>query len=61
MQFMWRKMHRALLHGRHIDNYLANYNHTEHCAHRLQNQNAMQTDVNTVIVTKYPSCGGPLR
>ncbi|EXJ54776.1 hypothetical protein A1O7_10117 [Cladophialophora yegresii CBS 114405] len=55
--FMWRKMHRALLRGRRIDSYLANYNHTEHCAHRLQKQDAAQKDVNTVIVSKYPSCG----
>jgi hypothetical protein len=62
--FMWRKMHRAVLARRKIDSYVGNYTHTVHCEKRLYDREALlrsgpgfDSEVNTVIVTKYPTCG----
>ncbi|OJJ43566.1 hypothetical protein ASPZODRAFT_50745, partial [Penicilliopsis zonata CBS 506.65] len=42
--YAWRKMHRALLHGWPIDDYIAQYTHTAHCESMLL---AQQIDRNS--------------
>jgi hypothetical protein len=54
---MWRKMHRAIQNGWELDDYLLDYHHTSHCEMRLLDSSLRKDDVNTVIRTKYPSCG----
>ncbi|KAJ5083622.1 hypothetical protein N7456_013049 [Penicillium angulare] len=54
--YAWRKMHRAILSGRPMDNYIAKYNHTAHCEHMLLAQWIERNTTNTIIQTKFVSC-----
>ncbi|KAL0931144.1 uncharacterized protein CTRU02_213879 [Colletotrichum truncatum] len=60
---MWKKMHRAILHGdghgdKAIDGYIGAYEHTKHCEHMLlAGRNIAPDIINTRIAVKYPDCG----
>jgi len=54
--FVWKKLHRALLDGRNIDSYIANFNHTHHCSELLLMDIGPQ-EPSTRIFTKFPTCG----
>ncbi|KAJ5569721.1 uncharacterized protein N7459_009151 [Penicillium hispanicum] len=54
--YAWRKMHRALLHGRPVDGYIAQYTHTAHCEEMLLAQRIERNSTNTIIRTKFVSC-----
>lgn len=54
--YAWRKMHRALLDGRPMDDYIAKYTHTTHCEHMLLAQWIERNRTNTIIQTKFVSC-----
>jgi hypothetical protein len=56
--FLWRKMHRALIFGRPMDNYIADYNHTTHCQEMLLKGEWRGNDqVNTHVSRKFTTCG----
>lgn len=54
--YTWRKMHRALLRGKPVDNYIGKYNHTAHCEMMLLAQHIERNSTNTIIQTKFVSC-----
>ena len=58
--YMWRKMHRAMLNGWPLDNYISNYHHTGHCEMMIEEMSKMmdQEVVDTTIVMKWPDCPG---
>lgn len=58
-QYMWTKMHRAILAGRPLDGYIANLMHTTHCGEMLLDRDVNLNATNTIILTKYVRC--PLR
>jgi hypothetical protein len=51
---MWRKFHRDLLAGRIVDEYLAAYNHTEHCSSVLTREDVDLDEVGVQLVEKFP-------
>ncbi|KAH7239905.1 uncharacterized protein BKA55DRAFT_475236, partial [Fusarium redolens] len=54
--YMWRKLHRAMESGRPIDGYIRDYHHTVHCGEMLLLNDTADQDVDSIIVTKYPTC-----
>lgn len=55
--YMWSKLHRAVISGGPIDSYIGDYNHTRHCQRVLLPNNISGDNVETMIRTKYPTCG----
>lgn len=54
--FMWKKMHRAVLQGRPIDDYIGSYGHTKHCEKGILDRTLALDDMNTGILLKFPGC-----
>lgn len=54
--YMWRKMHRAILHGQPLDGYIGHFAHTSHCETMLLNHEAALNSTNTIIATKFVNC-----
>ena len=58
--YQWRKMHRAIMEGRPLDDYVGNYSHTEHCEHVLTKE-VLELGLDVVdvqIQRKFVGCGG---
>lgn len=58
--FMWRKLHRAVLGvgNAGIDGYIGNYAHTRHCEMMILDMAGVEgSRLNTIIKTKFPTCG----
>lgn len=49
-------MHRALLHGRPVDNVTASYEHTEHCQRMFLNRTRDAQEVNSIALLKFLPC-----
>lgn len=54
--YMWRKMHRALLSGMPIDDYINSYVHTKHCTEVLLDENVELDKIEVLIQTKFVNC-----
>jgi hypothetical protein len=56
--YMWRKMHRAVLRGGFVDQYIGNYEHTEHCEEILMGEGVEMEGSRglTVIRRKFVGC-----
>lgn len=54
--YMWRKMHRALLSGTPIDDYINSYVHTKHCTEVLLNEGVGPDKIEVLIQTKFVNC-----
>ncbi|KIW15638.1 hypothetical protein PV08_05687 [Exophiala spinifera] len=54
--YMWRKMHRAIIHGQPLDGYIGHLSHTSHCEKMLLNHGAALNLTNTIIATKFVNC-----
>ena len=54
--YMWKKLHRAMLHEGPIDSYIGNYNHTLHCTKVLEAEGVPADEKDTYIFIKYPAC-----
>ncbi|TQS32735.1 hypothetical protein Golomagni_06943 [Golovinomyces magnicellulatus] len=54
--FMWKKMHKAILHQKPLDSYIGNLHHTLHCEKMLLSHDTSLMEIKTVIKTKYPDC-----
>lgn len=56
-QYMWRKLHRAMMSVSRVDGYIGNSNHTRHCLGQLDQRGIDPQSVNTHIIQKFPVCG----
>jgi hypothetical protein len=55
--YAWRKLHRAVLRDGFVDSYIGSYDHTGHCEAMLVKYDDGNDHVNTLIRTKFVSCG----
>ncbi|RFU82120.1 major facilitator superfamily transporter [Trichoderma arundinaceum] len=62
--FVWEKYQRAAMDVRPMDNWTADYKHTQHCIMLLRNENNKFPDeeVSSYLTLKYPTCEyGPVQ
>ncbi|TLD09573.1 hypothetical protein PspLS_11848 [Pyricularia sp. CBS 133598] len=54
---IWQKYQRAVMFDRPVDNWTVSFPHTYHCGHLLVQWDLNHTDFNSILYTKYVSCG----
>lgn len=54
--FVWKKYQRAVLHGVPIEDYIANYSHTEHCTRELVEEREAPDTPDSPFWLLFPFC-----
>lgn len=54
---IWQKYQRAVMFNRPADNWTTSFAHTRHCGHMLVQWDLNHSEYNSILYTKYVSCG----
>ncbi|KAK2020699.1 hypothetical protein LX32DRAFT_715619 [Colletotrichum zoysiae] len=54
---IWQKYQRAVMFNRPADNWTTSFAHTQHCGHMLVQWDLNHSEYNSILYTKYVSCG----